>query len=187
MRVYTRTGDNGSTSLVGGQRIPKDDLRIEAYGTVDELNSQLGVCRALATDPAVQRLDALLAGVQNDLFDLGSDLATRAADRWPTMYRLDGTDVVRLEQACDAFDAELPPLRQFVLPAGTALSAHLHVARCVCRRAERLVVRLLRDEPEVGDEGLKYLNRLSDLLFLLARWAAHAAGAPETPWQQRTR
>jgi cob(I)alamin adenosyltransferase len=188
MRVYTRSGDHGTTGLVGGQRIPKDNLRIEAYGTIDELNSVLGVCRAHTaslSEAAADRLERLLVGVQNDLFDLGSDLATRTADRWPGMYRIGADDIRRLEGECDAFDEDLPPLRQFVLPGGTLLGAQLHVARTVCRRAERRLVTLIREDPEVGESGMQYLNRLSDLLFVLSRWASLQLGAPETPWQQR--
>lgn len=175
MRIYTRTGDGGETGLWGGRRVPKDDLVMEACGTVDELNAQLGVCRALA-DAATA---ALLARVQSDLLHLGAELA--GAGGAP---RLQATDVAALEAAIDRVSAELPPLRQFILPAGGISAASLHVARTVARRAERRCV-ALRAAASVSATLLAYLNRLSDLLFVLARQANLAAGAPEEPWTPR--
>lgn len=189
-KVYTRTGDKGTTRLVGGSEVDKDDARIEAYGTVDELNAVLGLTRetlvvAALSDADRARLDAPLAAVQNDLFDLGADLATPAADRWPTMQRLGADDATRLEALIDTFNDELEPLREFVLPGGGPVGASLHQARTVCRRAERRVVTLYRLSPDVGDGCLIYLNRLSDLLFVMSRWAARAGGHPEVLWRKR--
>ncbi|MBI5849606.1 MAG: cob(I)yrinic acid a,c-diamide adenosyltransferase [Planctomycetes bacterium] len=192
-RVYTRTGDKGTTRLVGGHEVRKDDLRIEAYGTVDELNAVLGLVRAFgktAAPSAVaidavrarESLDGVLRVVQNDLFDVGADLATRPADRWAGMHQVGPSDVTRLEEWCDRFNAELEPLKDFVLPGGGAVGAFLHQARTVCRRAERRVVSLCAAEPETGEGCVVYLNRLSDLLFVLARWIAKASGESETLW-----
>lgn len=190
-RVYTRTGDKGTTRLVGGSEVSKDDIRIESYGTVDELNAVIGLVRTfLAQQPfsAVDRarLDAPLAEVQNDLFDLGADLATPAADRWPGMQRLGPADATRMEVWIDSFNDELPPLKEFVLPGGGVVGSFLHQARTVCRRAERIVVTLRAHADDVGDGGLIYLNRLSDLLFVLGRWAAKAGDVPEVLWTKRT-
>ncbi len=190
-RVYTRTGDKGTTHLVGGSEVSKDDIRIESYGTVDELNAVIGLVRTfLAREPMSDvdraRLDAPLAEVQNDLFDLGADLATPAADRWPTMQRLGPADATRMENWIDAFNDELPPLKEFVLPGGGVVGSFLHQARTVCRRAERIVVTLRLHADDVGDGGLIYLNRLSDLLFVLGRWAAKAGNVPEVLWAKRT-
>lgn len=189
-RVYTRTGDKGTTRLVGGSEVSKDDIRIESYGTVDELNTVIGLVRTfLAREPFSDadraRLDAPLAEVQNDLFDLGADLATPAADRWPTMQRLGPADATRLEVWIDSFNDELEPLKEFVLPGGGVVGSFLHQARTVCRRAERIVVTLRSHADDVGDGGLIYLNRLSDLLFVLGRWAAKAGGVPEVMWKKR--
>lgn len=185
-RVYTRTGDGGKTRLVGGQSVDKDDVRIEAYGTVDELNAILGlVLQANASTVSVDardRIESMLAHVQNDLFNVGADLATPPADRWPGMFRLGDDDAARLEGWIDSLNADLPPLKEFILPGGGPVGAHLHQARTVCRRAERRVVTLWRLEPETGDGCLKYLNRLSDFLFVLGRWAARAHGEPERFW-----
>lgn len=191
-KVYTRAGDRGSTRLVGGQEVPKDDPRIEAYGTVDELNSVLGLARAFLpkTDgpgPERTRLDDVLRGVQNDLFEVGSDLATRAADRWENMIRMGGEDAKRLEDWIDAFNADLGPLENFILPGGGPVGGFLHQGRTVCRRAERRVLTLMNHEADVGDGCLVYLNRLSDLLFVLARWVAQHLGEEELLWQQRGR
>ncbi len=188
-RVYTRTGDGGTTRLVGGQEVRKDDLRIEAYGTVDELSCVLGLARTFNTrseakPEGIAAIDAVLRRVQNDLFNVGADLATRAADRWPGMYRVGDADVKRLEEWCDRFNEELGPLKDFVLPGGGPVGGFLHQARTVCRRAERVLVALIAREPEVGDGCLVYLNRLSDLLFVLARWAAKALGETEYLWER---
>ncbi|MBP7676823.1 MAG: cob(I)yrinic acid a,c-diamide adenosyltransferase [Thermoanaerobaculia bacterium] len=187
-RVYTRGGDKGETSLVGGQRIAKDSIRIESYGTVDELNAILGLARVAnrdlpgASDADRARLDALLFRLQNELFNLGSDLATLPADRHPKQPVVEPRHVAALEADIDALNEGLPELTSFVLPGGGPVGAHLHQARTVCRRAERLVTTLARQEA-IGTIGLVYLNRLSDLLFVLSRWAARARSEPETLWR----
>lgn len=183
-RIYTKTGDTGTTALGTGERRRKDDLRIETYGTVDEANSAIGVARlATAADPALGALDAMLARIQNDLFDTGADLCAPDNGK-PLSYeplRVVDAQVERLERDIDELNAPLEPLRSFVLPGGTAASAHLHVARTVVRRAERLLVHLAAQPAEpVGAPVLRYLNRLSDFLFVAARHAnavaAHAGG-----------
>lgn len=181
-KVYTRQGDRGETRLVGGQERPKDDVRIEAYGTVDELNSVLGT--VLAGDVG-ERCREMLGRVQNDLFHLGSTLATLPEDR----ERFPGPSVeerhvAELEAWIDEVNGALPPLENFVLPAGTLSAARLHVARCVCRRAERRAVAVAR-ESSVPEAAIRYLNRLSDLLFVLARHENHRAGTPEVLWDSR--
>lgn len=177
MKIYTRTGDEGETGLWGGVRVPKDAARVHAYGTVDECNAAIGVVRAAGVDPA---LDAFLARVQHDLFIVGSDLATPGeAEHVP---RIGAEAVTALEEAIDDLEAGLEPLRQFILPGGTPAAAHLHLARTICRRAERWVVTLSHSEtvnPQVG----VYLNRLSDLLFVAARSANARAGVADVPWQ----
>lgn len=187
-RVYTRGGDSGETSLVGGQRIAKDAIRIESYGTVDELNAILGIVRTANRDAAGtsrkadrDRLDALLERIQNELFNLGSDLATLPQDRHPKQPVIEARHVTLLENAIDDLNAGLPELRSFVLPGGGWVSAFLHQARTVCRRAERLVTTLARQEA-VGKHALVYLNRLSDLLFVLGRWAAKTRKEAEPLW-----
>ncbi|MGD0634450.1 MAG: cob(I)yrinic acid a,c-diamide adenosyltransferase [Beijerinckiaceae bacterium] len=178
-RIYTKTGDAGTTALGSGERRPKNDPRIETYGTVDETNSAIGIARlATSADPALAELDAMLLRIQNDLFDLGADLCT--PDRGePLGYeplRIVEPQVARLEADIDRLNAELAPLRSFVLPAGTPASAHLHLARTIARRAERLLVALMADPAEpVGEPALKYLNRLSDFLFVAARYVNHKA------------
>ena len=183
-RIYTRTGDDGTTALGTGERRKKHDLRIAAYGTVDELNACLGIARLHASDAA--QVDAMLARIQNDLFDLGADLCTpqTAKGKGPDGARLAVTDaqVTRLEQEIDALNAELSPLRSFVLPGGTPAAAHLHLARTVCRRGERLMVELA-DKPgeEVSAAALKYVNRLSDFLFVAGRFV-NRKGADDVLW-----
>lgn len=179
-RVYTRTGDRGETGLVGGKRVGKDDPRIECYGTVDELNATIGLCRLHSAEFA--DFDAILARVQNELFNLGSLLATRAEELRPTQPVIKQHHIERLEHEIDQYNEGLGELRSFVLPGGGALGANLHLARTVCRRAERLTVALGRQET-VQDEAVMYLNRLSDALFVWARWAAQATGTPEALWQ----
>ncbi len=182
-RVYTRQGDQGETGLAGGQRVPKDGRRIEAYGTVDELNSLAGVARATAAgDPRVAPLQAILLRVQHELFNLGSILATLPEDVHPRQARVTDREVAQLETEMDRMNAELAPLRSFVLPGGCRLNAELHVCRTVCRRAERAVVALARTE-EIPPETVRYLNRLSDAFFVWSRWASHVTGAPETLWE----
>jgi cob(I)alamin adenosyltransferase len=182
-RIYTRTGDRGDTRLATGEPAAKFDPRVEAYGSVDETNACLGLCRLHAAgDP---ELDAVLARIQNDLFDLGADLATPDRGqplKWEPL-RITAGQVERLEREIDAFNAVLEPLNSFVLPAGTPLAAHLHLARTVCRRAERETVRLARTEGEpVNSEAVKYLNRLSDLLFVAAR-RANDQGRGDVLWK----
>lgn len=181
-KVYTRTGDKGTTRLVGGQAVSKDDARIEAYGTVDELNAILGLVRV--THGRTDRLDGILQRIQNDLFNVGSDLATRSADRWEGMFRVGAEDVTTLEGWIDDLNGDLAPLKEFILPGGGPVGAQLHQARTVCRRAERRVVTLMALEDDVGGGVLTYLNRLSDLLFVLGRWAAKELGEPEVYWQR---
>lgn len=187
-RVYTRTGDKGTTGLVGGARVDKDDLRIEAYGTVDELNTIIGLARTFnrgGADPdGVARIDAMLRAVQNDLFNVGADLATPADARWAGMHRVGDAEVARLEGWCDEMNEDLGPLVEFILPGGGTVGAFLHQARTVCRRAERIVVTLHRERPDTGDGCLQYLNRLSDWLFVGSRWAAKAHGEPEYLWDR---
>ena len=179
MKIYTKTGDRGETSLFGGRRIPKDELRIEAYGTVDELNSIIGICRSLNT---TQELDRILDELQHDLFQLGADLATPRAESKAGVVRMREEDVARLEHYIDRIDPTLDTLRSFILPGGNRSAAMLHFARAVCRRGERLVVRLARVE-DIGEMPTKYLNRLSDLLFVLARWVNALGNTPEVKWK----
>jgi len=180
-RIYTKTGDDGTTGLVRGARRRKDDLRVEAFGTVDEANSCVGIAR-LQTG-SMPKIDAILARVQNDLFDLGSDLATPGpdTDAEHKSLRITAAQTEWLERQIDHFNESLVPLTSFVLPGGTPLSAALHLARTVTRRAERLVVALKAAEPEVADEVVHYLNRLSDLLFVLAR-IGNANGERDVLW-----
>ncbi|HVW11608.1 MAG TPA: cob(I)yrinic acid a,c-diamide adenosyltransferase [Bryobacteraceae bacterium] len=185
-RVYTRRGDSGETSLVGGQRRPKDDLRIEAYGTVDELNSFLGLARESAMEltpraPGLAALGEILRRVQNELFNLGSELATLPQDLHPKQARITEAETAQLEREMDGMNEALPPLRSFVLPGGSRLNAELHVCRTVCRRAERICVTLSAREA-VQPEIVKYLNRLSDALFIWSRWTSLELGAPENLW-----
>jgi cob(I)alamin adenosyltransferase len=186
-KVYTRHGDKGETHLVGGRRVPKDDPRIESYGTIDELNAILGIVRAFndaAPDtPIAERLDAILRQVQNELFDLGSELATPPDAAWEGMIRIGAAQVRTLERTIDECQHDLKPLQSFILPGGGTIAAFLHQARTVCRRAERDVLRLMRREP-IGDDVLRYVNRLSDLLFVLSRWVTHHLGEREYLWEK---
>lgn len=170
-RIYTRTGDGGTTALSTGERRPKYDLRVSSYGTVDETNATIGLVR-LHTG-AIESVDAMLGRIQNDLFDLGADLATPETDEplaWEPL-RITAAQVTRVEGEIDTLNADLQPLRSFVLPGGSPAAAHLHLARTVCRRAERLVVELAADPAEkVNPDAVKYLNRLSDFLFVASRW-----------------
>ncbi|MGN6283900.1 MAG: cob(I)yrinic acid a,c-diamide adenosyltransferase [Afipia sp.] len=179
-RIYTRTGDDGTTALGTGERRKKYDLRVAAYGTVDETNAVIGVARLhLADEP---QIDAMLGRIQNDLFDLGADLAVPQRDGKAERLRVLPSQVERLEHDIDALNAALAPLNSFVLPGGTPAAAHLHLARTVCRRAERAVVELAAqpDEP-VGEAAIQYLNRLSDFLFVASR-AANGNGAGDVLW-----
>ena len=180
--IYTRTGDAGTTGLVRGPRRAKHDLRVEAYGTVEEANAFIGQARL--TSSTRPRIDAVLSRIQNDLFDLGSDLATPGADAPDADYpslRIRPIQTIWLEQQIDQFNAALQPLTSFILPGGTPLAVSLHLARTVTRRAERLVAALLEAEPETSVEPLRYLNRLSDLLFVLGR-VANNNGAGDVLW-----
>ena len=187
--MYTKTGDNGSTRLVGGREVSKGESRIEAYGTVDELSAIIGLARTFngssgACEDVVTRIDEMLAAVQNDLFCVGADLATLPDDRWEGMDRIDASNTTKLEEWIDALNTDLPPLKDFILPGGGPVGAFLHQARTVCRRAERELVRLGEREPETLDPALPYLNRLSDFLFVLSRWAARGLDEPEFIWQR---
>jgi cob(I)alamin adenosyltransferase len=187
-RVYTRTGDRGETALVGGKRVPKDSLRIEAYGTIDELNSIVGLARAfneekLADGEAHRFLDAVLRQIQGELFDLGSELATPPDFFQEGMYRISESEVQKIEQFIDECQKELEPLKSFVLPGGGRIGAYLHQCRTVCRRAEREILRLSRAE-ELSEWPIKYVNRLSDLFFVLSRWISKKTGKDEYLWQR---
>ena len=185
-RVYTKAGDGGQTQLVGGQRVDKDSLRIETYGTVDELNAVLGLVRTANRAPGAPAVEAgsiegMLKRIQNELFNLGSDLATRLEDQDPRQPVIAAHHVESLEADIDRMNSELPDLKSFVLPGGGWVSAHCHQARTVCRRAERLLVKLSKEE-KISPVNIPYLNRLSDFLFVLGRWAANAYGEPEPLW-----
>ncbi|MCK6535192.1 MAG: cob(I)yrinic acid a,c-diamide adenosyltransferase [Polyangiaceae bacterium] len=182
MKIYTKTGDSGSTGLFGGTRVDKDDARVDAYGNVDETNASIGVARAAGL-PA--EIDEILAAVQSDLFTLGAELAcVPGHEARMKMALLGAADIERLEQAIDAAEAGMAALSAFVLPGGTAGAALLHAARTICRRAERGAVALRRNSP-VRSELIVYLNRLSDLLFVLARRANHDSGVADVPWVKR--
>jgi cob(I)alamin adenosyltransferase len=198
-RIYTRTGDDGTTGLVGGQRIAKTDLRIDAYGTVDELSSVIGLARAALADlertrpvqdlahagATARTLDAWLAWTQDTLFNVGTDLATLPKDRWEGMPLVTADDARALERAIDAAQADLPALDTFILPGGSYAGAFLHQARTVARRAERRLLELRAREP-ISDETVRYLNRLSDALFVWSRWINHALAQPEHQWNAKT-
>src|SRR5580700_3571937 len=181
-KIYTRTGDDGTTALGTGERRKKYDLRVAAYGTLDEVNAAIGIARLHSGDDAA--LDAALAHIQNDLFDAGADLTTPGKGRGPGGARLTVTDaqLAWLEGEIDRLNAELAPLKSFVLPGGSAAAAYLHLARTICRRGERLIAEL-RDKPDesVGDEVLKYVNRLSDFLFVASRYT-NGRGARDVLW-----
>jgi len=185
-RVYTRGGDEGETGLAGGQRVAKDGERIEAYGTVDELNAFVGAARATAEalvdrDGRVWTLVPVLLRIQHELFNLGSILATLPEDVHERQPRVTDEEVTRLETEMDRINHDMAPLRSFVLPGSGRLNADLHLCRTVCRRAERAVVALARIE-SVPPEAIRYLNRLSDAFFVWSRWATHITGDPETLW-----
>ncbi len=190
-RVYTKSGDRGHTGLVGGQRVPKDHPRIAAYGAVDELAAALGMCRLEVLDETAgfdarenaHKLAENLKYIQNQLFTLGGDLATRVEDRHPQMPVITQAEVVYLERLCDTFNESLPPLTDFVLAGGSRTAGALHIARTVCRRCERDVQKLASEE-EIGEHPMVYLNRLSDALFVLSRWANHHLGIEEFVWHK---
>lgn len=182
-RVYTKTGDKGSTALIGGNRVSKDHIRIEAYGTVDELNSFLGVVTDQLGDPGI---NSWILEIQDRLFTIGSSLATDPG-KTPKMKLPDlhESDIEWLEKRIDEMDDVLPPMKSFILPGGHIAASHAHVARCVCRRAERLCVHMQNNEEFVAEDVLKYLNRLSDFLFVLARFIVFKNGGTEIPWRAR--
>ena len=180
-RIYTKTGDQGQTHLAGGQRVSKDSARIECYGTVDELNAFVGMA-AISASESVPELAPILRRVQHELFNLGSILATRPEDVHPKQARVTEAEVRQLEMEIDRMNADLAPLRSFVLPGGTRLNTELHACRTICRRAERLAVTLARDEA-IPAETIQYLNRLSDAFFVWSRWVNHVLGVPEVLWE----
>jgi cob(I)alamin adenosyltransferase len=186
-RIYTRTGDDGTTGLVGGQRVKKNALRIATYGTVDECSSAIGVARSalrpqLATHARAARLDAWLAWTQDALFNLGSDLATLPKDRWEGMPLITADDASALERAIDEAQRDLVPLNNFIHPGGSTAGSHLHLARTICRRAERLLLTLRETDEGVSLDAQRYLNRLSDALFVWARWINADLNEPEYLW-----
>lgn len=186
-KVYTRTGDAGQTRLAGGQQVWKDSLRVEAYGTVDELNASLGIVQVVTAEEANatvrERLQPELLWVQHKLFDAGAILATAPGQSFPNMPAVQEADVTRLERLMDQCQKELKPLKEFILPGGGKISCLLHQARTICRRAERVCVRLSREET-ADPVIVKFLNRLGDALFVLARWVATTQGEPEVLWQR---
>ncbi len=184
MKIYTKTGDAGQTGLYGGERVAKQSQRVEAYGTVDEANSSLGLARAHLQD---KELDAVLAQIQNALFDVGADLATQTASRYEkNVSRINANDVEFLEQLIDQYQTECPEFKNFIHPGGTLAAASLHLARTIVRRAEREVLRLLETEA-ANTEVVRYLNRLSDFLFVLARVVNVRAKMPEADWHVKGR
>ncbi|GAC1426200.1 MAG: cob(I)yrinic acid a,c-diamide adenosyltransferase [Candidatus Velthaea sp.] len=198
-RIYTRTGDDGTTGLVGGQRVKKNALRIETYGSIDELSSVIGLARtALAeiartrpvqdmarAEKAAARLDAWLAWTQDALFNLGSDLATLPQDRWEGMPLVAESDALALERAIDEAQADLEPLANFIHAGGSYAGAFLHQARTICRRCERLLI-TLRDNEPISEDVVRYVNRLSDALFVWSRWINHFLDKPENLWNPKT-
>jgi cob(I)alamin adenosyltransferase len=184
MKIYTKTGDDGSTGLFGGGRVSKSHLRVEAYGTIDELNAILGLARS--ANPQDAQMEEILTDLQETLFVLGADLATPQGKGGPNALRLEHTASQGLEATIDTCEEQLEPLKNFVLPGGCPQASQLHLARTVCRRGERQVVSLLESEIPINNEILVYLNRLSDLLFVLGRWANHRADQPETLWWPRS-
>jgi len=181
-RIYTRTGDDGTTGLVGGERVAKNSLRVAAYGEVDELNSILGLARTRAQAVGRAELEQKLETIQNELFDLGAELACAPGMDLSKMPTINAEQGARLESWIDQCTDGIPELRSFVLPGGTDLNGFLHLARAVCRRAERTVITLHQEEP-VSEPVRVYINRLSDLLFAMARFESHAAGVPEYLWK----
>ena len=183
MKIYTKTGDTGKTGLFKGSRVPKHDLRVEAYGNVDECNATLGVC---FNHVQSQEIKQLLSIIQNDLFEVGADLATPPQQEEDMQWRIDPEMTFQLETQIDHFESKLPALMNFILPGGSFGGAHLHYARTVCRRAERSVTKLAEEQP-INPEIIRYLNRLSDLLFVLARAENQNCNSPETIWKKRDR
>jgi cob(I)alamin adenosyltransferase len=188
-RIYTKAGDKGHTRLVGGQKVSKDSLRLECYGTVDELMACLGLVRTALEEPdapvGAAEMSVVVRRMQNELFNLGSDLATLPEDRHPKQPVIEARHVEALERTIDGWNDSLPELRSFVLPGGGWVASYLHLARTVCRRAERIAVRLAASEP-VSDQVIPYLNRLSDALFVMSRHAARVYGQAEPLWEPET-
>lgn len=188
LKIYTKTGDKGQTGLLGGTRVPKHHIRIEAYGTIDELNSWIGLLRdSISNHQPIansHQLIEILVETQDRLFTIGSSLASDPQKSKVKIPHLTEDDIILFEKEMDAMDAMLPPMKSFVLPGGHELVSKCHIARCVCRRAERRVNHLAENEP-VDELVIKYLNRLSDYLFMLSRKLAHDLNAPETPWKPR--
>ncbi|MGQ0812237.1 MAG: cob(I)yrinic acid a,c-diamide adenosyltransferase [Nitrospiraceae bacterium] len=190
-KVYTKTGDTGKTRLAGGQQVWKDDLRVEAYGTVDELNASVGIVRAMNAErvsiqTSAEQLETALRWIQNKLFDIGGLLATAPGQQFKNMPRVMEKDVTRLEKLIDLCQKDLAALKEFILPGGGRVAGFLHHSRTVCRRAERICVGLSRKEP-VDEILIKFLNRLSDALFVLARWVAKTQSEPEFLWERDLR
>jgi len=183
MKIYTRTGDDGTTGLFGGSRVSKADPRIDCYGTIDELNAGIGLAAVVANGSAA-KLGSMLADVQNELFVIGSHLATPSSANASALLPVEEIAIARLEQQIDEAEADLPTLRNFILPGGSELSGRLHLARTICRRAERLLVAFASSTAIDGIE-IRYLNRLSDWLFVQARWANHVQGVTDVPWVGR--
>ena len=184
-KIYTKTGDKGSTALIGGTRIPKSHIRIEAYGTIDELNSFLGIIIDLCDDD-LNAIKAFLKVIQNQLFDIGSHLACDPNKNIKmSIPELHEYEVTQLEQAIDEFDKSLPTLKNFILPGGNIIASHCHVARCVCRRAERIVFGMMQNNEPVEPIIIQYLNRLSDYLFALSRYIVYQKKGEEILWQPR--
>jgi cob(I)alamin adenosyltransferase len=181
MKIYTKTGDTGTTALFGGKRVSKADLRIDTYGTVDELNSWVGMVRDQEVN---KKRESVLVEIQDRLFTIGSILATEPGNTKVKIPSLQADDILFLEKEIDAMDAALPPMKSFVLPGGHPSVSACHVARTVCRRAERLIIALHQAE-QVDDQVIRYVNRLSDYLFMLSRMVAMELQAPETPWKPR--
>ena len=183
MKIYTKTGDKGTTSLIGGTKVSKAHLRIEAYGTVDELNSYIGLCKDLLTD---KNSNTVLQEVQDRLFTIGSALACDPEKETKMKIPdLKEEDILLLEKEIDKMNETLPPMKSFILPGGHPTVSHIHISRCICRRAERCCVRLEAEQNEVEPIIIKYLNRLSDYLFVLARYAGHLLNIAELPWKPR--
>jgi cob(I)alamin adenosyltransferase len=181
MKIYTKTGDTGQTSLLGGSRVPKHHLRIESYGTLDELNSSIGVVRDHTKHESIQ---AWLINIQETLFTLGAELATEPGNETVKIPHILNSDITWLENRIDEMDAILPPLKNFVLPGGAPVVSFCHVARCICRRAERITVHLAEEE-SAPEFSIQYLNRLSDFLFTLCRYFSLIENAKEIPWNPR--
>lgn len=181
MKIYTKTGDDGNTSLFGGERVKKNNLRIDSYGTIDELNAAIGIT---LTENLDSEIKIVLTEIQNKLFQIGSELASPKNVKSSAIKKIANEEIFFLENSIDKFDEKLPPIKNFILPGGSKGSAHLHFARTICRRAERIIVEL-KEKENVSDNLLVYVNRLSDLLFTLARYENHVRQTPEIEWKTR--